>query len=412
MEHSRANTFILASILLILILAVLKILSFIFIPLTIAIFLAFIFSPIILKMVKAGIPRMIGIFSIILIVFITLTLVGLFMYSSALNLSRSFPKYQKKFESIVKDLSREELLGKDMFQQYFKWKEGPLEEISPLIPESERKSKSESEIVPKNQNKQESIQFDPDWPGLLEQWWQPLSSVLLIMSGGFMDFLANISIIMIILIFLLLEVPDLNTKLERAVLSNTRVRVRAVFTEISQQIGRYMRIKFLICLVSGVFTWLCLLFLGVDFAIIWGVLGFVLMYIPYFGSLFVLIGASIMSVIQFAPENWISPLLVFSLLSIIQFVIGSIVEPKLQGRRLDLSPFLILIMLLFWGWLWGSIGMILAIPLTSALQIICHSVPQLRPVAIVMGTINRPVHHFFSKLIPYIRKKRKARKNK
>ena len=92
-----------------------------------------------------------------------------------------------------------------------------------------------------------------------------------------------------------------------------------------------------------------------------------------------------MSFIQFYPE--MEPILAVSLSVIAtQVALGNILDPRLQGRRLNLSPFLILVSLLVWGWLWGVVGMFLAVPIMAIIKIVCENIPALRPIAILMGS--------------------------
>jgi AI-2 transport protein TqsA len=127
-----------------------------------------------------------------------------------------------------------------------------------------------------------------------------------------------------------------------------------------------------------------------DFPEIWGVLTFFLNFIPSFGSIFAVLIITGLSVLQFFPASPgmvdLTPLWIFLGTGGIQFVIGNLVEPRLQGNRLDISPFLVLVSLLFWGWVWGVAGMIIAVPLLAVIRIIAKNVAQLKPISILMGS--------------------------
>ena len=124
---------------------------------------------------------------------------------------------------------------------------------------------------------------------------------------------------------------------------------------------------------------------GLDFALVWGVLAFVFNFIPTIGSIIVTVGTIIMAIIQFMPE-WGRIIYVGIMMISIEMVIGNIIDPKLQGVQLNISPIVILISLAIWGYIWGLVGMFLAVPLTSMMQIVCANIPSLKPVAIFLST--------------------------
>jgi AI-2 transport protein TqsA len=121
----------------------------------------------------------------------------------------------------------------------------------------------------------------------------------------------------------------------------------------------------------------------VDFIIFSALLIFFLNYIPTFGSL---LGTIFPVLITFLRYGFCLRLvLVTAALMVMQFVMGNVLEPQVMGRSLELSPIVILLSLIFWGWLWGVVGMFLAVPITSALKIIFESIPACKPVAAAMS---------------------------
>jgi predicted PurR-regulated permease PerM len=123
---------------------------------------------------------------------------------------------------------------------------------------------------------------------------------------------------------------------------------------------------------------------GVDFALLWGFLTFVAHYIPHVGAV-VSVGLPALFVfLQFDSTG--RALLVAVLNFALQFLIGNVIEPRIMGTSLDLSPVLVLISLIFWGWLWGAWGMILAVPITSTIKIVCANLEALHPLSILMSS--------------------------
>jgi predicted PurR-regulated permease PerM len=137
--------------------------------------------------------------------------------------------------------------------------------------------------------------------------------------------------------------------------------------------------------MTGFFVWLFLTIIGMDFPLIWGALAFFLNFIPNLGSIVFVVVVIIMAILQYYPElGMVVPVAIS--MTMTQLVIGNFLDPKMQGERLNLSPVVIIISLLFWGWLWGITGAIISVPIAAIIKIICENVPFLRPVSILMET--------------------------
>ena len=128
------------------------------------------------------------------------------------------------------------------------------------------------------------------------------------------------------------------------------------------------------------FVWL--LVLGVDFAFLWGVLTLLLNYVPNVGPLVAGVLPAPLALIQ---HGWLWALLVVAGLAVTEQVIGNYVDPKLQGKSLDISPLVVLLSVIFWGRVWGVAGAVLAVPLTATVVIACAHIPALRPVALLLS---------------------------
>ena len=136
-------------------------------------------------------------------------------------------------------------------------------------------------------------------------------------------------------------------------------------------------------LANGLMVWIVLLFFGVDFAALFGLLAFLLNFIPNIGSFIASVLRVGFAFFQFGTF-W-TPFWVLVVSNGLDMVLGNILEPRIMGKGLGLSPLLVFFSLLFWGWLWGIPGMILSVPLTAVVKIVCQNVPALRPVAVLMG---------------------------
>ena len=123
---------------------------------------------------------------------------------------------------------------------------------------------------------------------------------------------------------------------------------------------------------------------GIDFALVWGLLTFILNYIPNIGSLIATIAPILVAFLEFGLGfNTISLAI---LLLLTQNIFGNFLEPHYLGRQMDLSPVFVLFSLIFWGWIWGIVGMFLAVPIAACIKILFSNIEPLKPFAIIIGS--------------------------
>ncbi|MFW5747777.1 MAG: AI-2E family transporter [bacterium] len=334
------------------------------IPLVIAVLLSFILEPIIRFLMKRlKFPRLLAIILVILTIFGFFYLIGLFVYNSAQSFVREYPNYLGKFQKIFYDIN----------QRYL----GRLDIPDDLLGRI-------------------------DWSGAIRE-------TIVSWSGSFVGFLGVLFIILIFLFFLFLENPMFKRKLKAAFPLHSSRRIGIIMEHIIRQVSRYLSVKFFISALTGFLIWLSLTIIDVDFPLIWATLGFFLNFIPNIGSFIVSAVIILVSFIQFYPALGRVAAVAVSMITI-QTIVGSILDPKLQGDRLNLSPVIILFSLLFWGWLWGVVGAILSIPITATIKIILENVPNLKPVGVLMGTGHKVRRrHLFLKKRSSSREKPSAR---
>ena len=199
-----------------------------------------------------------------------------------------------------------------------------------------------------------------------------LSNASGLLAMGFLVLLATI--------FILLEAPTIPAKLRAAFHLTEEGEAR--LKRLLDTVNRYMQIKTLTSLGTAVCAWLLLWFFGVDFAILWVVLTFFFNFIPVVGNILMMIPPVLLALIQIDLGT---ALLVAIGYLVINTVIGNVLEPRIMGKGLGVSTLAIFISLLFWGWLFGTVGMFLAVPLTAAVVIALDANPHTRPLAILLG---------------------------
>ena len=203
----------------------------------------------------------------------------------------------------------------------------------------------------------------------------------------FLSFMSGALLVFIFIFFILNEAEKTNLKLEAILKGKEPIRqsIRKNVKIISAKISRYLQLKTIISFLTSFFVWLILSFYQVESPLTWAFFTFAFNFIPNIGSIAITLLIFLMSVIQFYPI-WDAPIVIGLFISVIQILIGNILDPKLQGDQLDLSPLLILISLAFWGYLWGVLGMFLAVPLLEVLRITSNNIQGLQPFAIFISS--------------------------
>ena len=166
--------------------------------------------------------------------------------------------------------------------------------------------------------------------------------------------------------------------------SKNKTSVEKTINSFNTQLQSYIIIKTIISLIVAVVATIILLAYGVDYALIWGLLTFILNFIPNIGALIATIAPIIIALLEYGFGFTTISMTV--LLTVNHTVMGSMVEPHYLGKQMDLSPVFVLFSLIFWGWIWGIVGMFLSVPIAAAMKILFSNIEPLRPVAILMGS--------------------------
>ncbi len=198
------------------------------------------------------------------------------------------------------------------------------------------------------------------------QYVDPGASMQLVanMLTGLGAILTNTFLIGLTVIFMLLEASSFQKK-ARVAFGNPQGASKQ-FGQFTTAINHYLGIKTLVSLATGISVTFWVWLLGIDFPLIWGLLAFLLNYIPNLGSIIAAIPAVLLAYIQYDPGRML--LVAFGYL-VINVVFGNFIEPRMMGRKLGLSTLVVFLSLVFWGWLWGPVGMLLSVPMTMIVKI-------------------------------------------
>ncbi len=319
-----------------------KSMSKVLIPVVLSFMLSFVFLPIIKKLnVKTGIPWVISSLIIVVLFFVVLLGITSILITSLSSIISEIPKFENRLMSIYKliayNLGIEIDNTKSLFQNL--------------------------------------------WASLkVREYTQKLAVSL---SSGVISFSKTLFLIALMTAFILLEMRLTKRKLHYAFKEN-RAKITRISNQIINQTMRYISIKFFISLSTGVLCGIISLIIGLDFPIVWGFLAFIMNFIPIFGSVISVGLTTVFSLIQFYP-NWGKTIFVLVFMTSVNMILGNIIEPRIEGKNLGISPVIILISLSLWGYMWGFTGMLLAVPLMVIIKIVCENIDYLKGLAILIG---------------------------
>lgn len=328
--------FILLAAAFVVLIAGLKAAQSILVPFLLSGFIAIICAPSLFFLKKRGLPDWLALIVVIAAVSVAGLLVATLIGSSANDFSQNLPEYQSQLEKKTAGLSSLlSGLGIDLSE----------EGVSGLID-----------------------------PGASMRFASKLLT-------GLGSVLSNAFIILLTVIFLLLEASGFRSKVQSALI-NPESSLEG-FDQFAESVNRYMAIKTWVSLVTGavIATWLAVL--GVDYPLLWGLLAFLLNYVPNIGSIIAAVPAVLLAVLQMGPGT--AMLAGLGYLSV-NLVIGNVIEPRFMGKGLGLSTLVVFISLAFWGWVFGPVGMLLSVPLTMVVKIALMSSAETRWMGVMMGS--------------------------
>jgi predicted PurR-regulated permease PerM len=236
-------------------------------------------------------------------------------------------------------------------------------------------------------NKVIALINNPEFTDYLKQWINNLN--LGGMAGTVLNSISGIisdsAVVLVYAIFFLLEEATVQIKIDKLfpVKGHKYNKFLGNMQKVNQSIRTYLVSKTLISIITGVISYVILLLLKIDYAFLWSFLIFILNYIPYVGPLISSLIPAIFAVLIKGELIWF--VYVFAAMEGVQIILGNFVEPTIMGKTSNLSPIIVIVALSFWGLIWGVIGMILAVPVTSVIVIGCSQIPSTRYLAILLS---------------------------
>lgn len=306
------------------------------VPFLLAIFLSIICAPPLFWMQKKGVPSMIGILILMLgVIAIQILLVSL-VSSSIADFSGNIPFYQERLKTLTFE-------GLQLLARF-------------------------------------GVELETD---KLAEMFNPSRILKLVANtlNGLGGVLTNTFFVFLTFIFILSEAAGFPNKL-RAIL-NDKDKNLDKYTEITSGVNKYLGIKTMTSIGTGVFITVWLVVQGVDYPVMWGVFAFLLNYIPNIGSIIAAVPAILLALIQLGP---VAAGISAAGFLVVNILVGSVIEPKVMGQGTGLSALVVFISLAFWGWVLGPVGMLLSVPLTMAVKITLGGSDSTRWLSILLGS--------------------------
>ena len=339
-----------------------------FLPLVLAGLLSFLLSPLVRRLERWRLGRVGAVLTTAALAFVLIGGLTYLVTSQFLDLAESLPKYRSNLLARVESLKTHE--------------NNPLRIAAQTISDVTAELNTPSDVAAKEQaenpNRHRVVQVEvvrSEDEGSIQMLLGVLSPVV----GP----LADTFVVIIIVIFMLMAGEDLRDRLIHLV-GRGRLRVTTqALDEAGQRISRYLRAQLMVNASFGVAIGIGLSFIGIPNAIFWGLLGMVLRFLPYIGAWIAAALPLALSIAIF--QSWTQPLFTIGLFVAVELAVANVVEPWLYGASTEISPLAVIVSALFWTWLWGSVGLILATPLTVCLAVAGKYLPDLAFLDLLMG---------------------------
>ncbi|WP_428269598.1 AI-2E family transporter [Haliangium sp.] len=204
-------------------------------------------------------------------------------------------------------------------------------------------------------------------------------------ASGLLAAMSNVLLVVITMVFMLIETQGMARKL-RAAMGDPDADLSS-FTAAADRVQKYLAIKAWVSLATGTLVTILCMVAGVDFPLLWGLIAFLFNFVPNIGSIIAAVPVILLTLVQ---HGFVRATIVAAGFVVINMVIGNGIEPRLMGRRLGLSTLVVFLSMLFWGWVWGPLGMLLSVPLTVIVKILFEQSNDFRWLAVLLGPGDEP----------------------
>ncbi len=334
MEKENKIEFLLAIIAVILIGFTLRQAQDVIIIVLLSFLLAYIMDPIVTFLKRIGVPLLLAVTIAALLFLGIFVALGSVLYNNILEFAASFPRYQKKLIDLFLDIT----------QRLNTYSNGRLK-----------------------------FNILEDFKAL------PVASFAFTLARSIVNYVVQFGVIFLFSVLFVYGKHNFQRKLMKIFSTKRERRIPVVFGKIDREVRKYIALKTAISLGTGVLAGIILYAFSIQYALVLGFVTFILNYIPSIGSVIATLIPFFIGLAQYGITP--KPFWMLFALWIMQTIIGNIIDPKLMGNTMNLSLFVIFLSLLFWGWLWGPAGVLLAVPMTTSVKIVLENIPSTSKLA-------------------------------
>ena len=334
-QFSPITRFLLVAAAFIIVVAGMRAAESLLVPFFLSLFIAIICTPLLTLMKRYRIPNALAIIFIVLIIVVLGLFMGAIVGSSITRFTADIPEYQQRLLVLSGDL-RAWLANMGIVIENQQWRE----------------------------------YFNPS--AALTLAGNTLSSFGNIMTNGFL--------ILLTVMFILAEEVNFIDKFRHA--STSGEKTIAALSRFAESINKYMLIKTIVSFATGLLIMLALMLIGVDYPVLWGLLAFLLNFIPTFGSILAAVPPVLLATVQLGLGDAFMTAILYVAVNII---VGNVLEPRFMGKGLNLSSLVVFLSLVFWGWILGPVGMLLSVPLTIMVKIALENSPETQWLGVMLG---------------------------
>lgn len=325
-----------------LLLALMRAASDIIVPFLLSLFIAIVAATPFSWLKKKGINTLVSVVIVVVAIIIVLTLLALLLGSTATQFNEALPGYQLRLDELTTSISA------SLEAKGIKINEAGI--LSALDPSA-------------------------------------IMDFANYMVAGIGSALSNAMLILFTVIFMLIDAAGFPRKLA-AIEGEKSESTLQHFAEVVESLNQYVVDKAIVSLATGILIWIALALIGLDFAPLWGFLAFLLNFVPNIGSIIAAVPAVLLAMLQLDPAM---VLVVIGIYILVNTIIGNVVEPMVMGQRVGLSTLTVFASLVFWGWMFGAVGMLLSVPLSMVVKSAAQASPHTQWIAVLLSPAPEPV---------------------
>ncbi len=351
----------------------------VFVPLALAVLLAFLLGPVVSRLQHWGLGRVPPAVGVVLLFLVILGFIGALMTTQLTDLAHKLPEYQTNIHRKVESIRASG--------------GGLIKRVTRVVGDFTDSLTPARTPAPRNQTEEKPVPVE-----IRHAAFSPLDMIQKIL-GSLLSLVVTAGLVLVFVIFMLIERTALRDRIIRLGGSRRINATTSMLDDASQRVSRYLLAQLVINSAYGILAGIGLYFIGVPNPFLWALVAALFRYIPYLG---IWIAAVMPAALAFAVEpGWVKILLVFGLYFGIDLIMYNFLEPLLYGNSTGLSPLAILVAAVFWTWLWGGVGLLLATPLTVCVVVLGRHVPQLWFLRILLSDepMLRPETRFYQRLL-------------